>query len=279
MIALGAAGWWYNASLAADGQFSLKLCILGPLGVFGGLLMLVRPDWAGPLRKDSSPAHKAALVGLIVLMAAGSGITFYALNRASAKPARTITRWSPEMGTPVLPGSRKATPSGNGAASIAFLDRQYRLGSYNQKNNPMWEFVTGDEGVGRWTTLLTIIDRPDARSAQDLDRLAEGITNAQKSKGAQILSAKTLRDATGANYNYMVAAFQEPANHRFELNFTKFVMGPKNAAILIYAARITDPRDYQSKAKAFLTRESGAIGRALEELALPDLSKLPRREF
>src|SRR5215470_9644252 len=59
MIAIGLGGWWYNWHLAAtEGQFYIKLCLLGPLGLAGGILMLVRPEWAGPLRSDSTRAHK-----------------------------------------------------------------------------------------------------------------------------------------------------------------------------------------------------------------------------
>src|SRR4029453_3669547 len=62
MIAIGIGGWWYNWHLAAaGGQFYIKLCLLGPLGLAGGILMLTRPEWAGPLRSDSSRAHKIAL--------------------------------------------------------------------------------------------------------------------------------------------------------------------------------------------------------------------------
>jgi len=39
----------------------------------------------------------------------------------------------------------------------------------------MWEFAAPNETVANWTTLLTIVDRPDARTRPDLDRLAQGI--------------------------------------------------------------------------------------------------------
>lgn len=54
LIAIGIGAWWYNAHLAAtSGHFWIKLTILGPGGVFGGLLMLLRPDWAGRLDKTA----------------------------------------------------------------------------------------------------------------------------------------------------------------------------------------------------------------------------------
>ena len=44
----------------------------------------------------------------------------------------------------------------------------------------------------------------------------------------------------------MVAAFEEPVKNRFELNFVKFGLGPKNAYILVYGARVSDPKDYKT---------------------------------
>jgi hypothetical protein len=163
--------------------------------------------------------------------------------------------------------------------AINFLARTYRLGSFNQKPQAMWEFVSAGETVAEWTTLLTLIDRPDAHTRQDLDRLSEGIKTTYGSHGGKILKAQTMRDASGAAYNYMVVAFEEPAKHRFELNFVKAALSPKNAYVAVYGVRITDPRDYLGKAKAFLNEHSGEVGRALENAPLPDLSRLPRKEF
>src|SRR5260221_5478299 len=73
MMAVGVAGWWYNHHLAAtEGQFYIKLCVLGPLGLARGALMLARPEWAGSLRKDSTPAHQTALITVIGLIAVAS---------------------------------------------------------------------------------------------------------------------------------------------------------------------------------------------------------------
>jgi hypothetical protein len=165
------------------------------------------------------------------------------------------------------------------APAIDFLARTYRLGSFNQKPNAMWEFVTAGETVAGWTTLLTLIDRPDAHSRQDLDRLAEGIKSNYESHGGKILKAQTMRAASGAAYNYLVVAFEEPAKHRFELNFVQAALSPKNAYVAVYGVRIIDPKDYVGKAKAFLNEHSGEIGRALENATLPDIGKLPRKVF
>jgi hypothetical protein len=277
MIAIGIAGWWYNWHLmATEGQYYIKLCLLGPLGVFGGFLVLLRPDWAGPLRKDSTPAHKVSLVAVIGLVAVASGIDLYLLmhprlmHNRSAAPARSITAWSPSMGTPV----GLATPPESIASDITFFGHAYRLASFNQKQHPTWEFVTAGEKIDDWNTLLTIIDRPDARTREDLDRLAEGIMSTYKSHGGQILMAKTMQDS--GIYNYMVAAFEETGKQRYELNFVKMALGPKNATLVIYGVRISDPRDYRTKAKEFLSRNSGEIGRTLGNMVLPDISKLPR---
>ncbi len=77
MIIVGLAGWWCNWHLAkTEGHFYIKLCILGPLGLFGGLLVMVRPDWMGPLGKGATRAHKTAVIGLIAVIAVVSGIDY-----------------------------------------------------------------------------------------------------------------------------------------------------------------------------------------------------------
>jgi hypothetical protein len=88
-----------------------------------------------------------------------------------------------------------------------------------------------------------------------------------------------MQDKSGVAYNYLVAAFEVPAKYRFELNFVKFAVEPKNAYIIVYGARVTDPRDYKTKGKDFLNQHSAEIGRALETTVLPDLGTLPRKEF
>jgi hypothetical protein len=133
--------------------------------------------------------------------------------------------------------------------------------------------------VNNWTTLLTIIDRPDAKTRPDLDRLAQGVIDNYKSHGGRILMAKTMVDASGAPYSYAVAAFDLPAEHRFELNFVKAALGRKNVYIAIYGVRIADPKDYAGKAKAYLNEHSSEVGRELEKAALPATSTLPRQEF
>jgi hypothetical protein len=165
------------------------------------------------------------------------------------------------------------------SAPISFLSRTYRLGSFNRKQNATWEYVTGGETVENWTTLLTIVDRPDANTPPELDRLAEGIVSTYKSHGGQILLAKTMRDKSGAPFNYLIAAFEEPAKQRFEVNFVKIALGKKNAYILLYDARVGDPQDYKTKGKDFLDEHSAEIGHFLDNADLPDLSTLPRAEF
>lgn len=166
----------------------------------------------------------------------------------------------------VLAGCSKPAPP------LKFLSKSYTLGSFNQKSNPTWEYVTAGETIDNWTTLITLIDRQDARTVPDLDRLAQGVTDTYKSHGGRILLAKTLKDKTGAAFNYAVVAFEEPAKDRFELNFVKFAMGPKNAYIMVYGVRVA-----KSEGKDFLNQHSEEIGRAMDNAVLPDLSKLPRR--
>src|SRR6476646_2423049 len=94
-ILAGIAGWWYNRHLAAtQGQFYIKLCLFGPLGVSGGLLMLIRHDWAGPLRPGSTRAQKVALFSVLGFMAIGSGLEMYHMLRPAKRPP-AYTPWTP----------------------------------------------------------------------------------------------------------------------------------------------------------------------------------------
>ena len=162
--------------------------------------------------------------------------------------------------------------------TVSFLGRSYVLASFNQKAAPMWEFTSGKETVGNWTNLLTLLERPDAKTKQDLDRLAQGVMDHYKANGGNVLMARTM--GTPENpYNYMVVAFTQPAEHRIELNFVKVAMGAKNAFVVIYGERIHDSKDPASKAKAFLHERSAEIGMALEKAVLPAIDTLPRREF
>ena len=163
--------------------------------------------------------------------------------------------------------------------SLSFLGHAYRLGSYNQKSKPMWEFVRTPETIDNWTTLLTLIDRPDATTRPELDRLAQGVMESYTSRMGKVLMAKTMTDAAGKPYNYLVAAFDQPSRRQFELNFVKAALGPKNAYIVIYGVRVSDPKDYVALSKKFLNEHSGEIGKELETMRLPEPSALPRKEF
>lgn len=172
-----------------------------------------------------------------------------------------------------------STLLGQTPATVNLLGRPYHLGSYSQKNDPMWEFITADETIDNWKTLVTIIDRADAHTRQDMDRLAEGVMQNYKSHGAKILLAKTMADGAGTPYNYILAAFDETAKRRYEFDFVKVSLAGTNAAIAIYGVRITDPTDYLAKAKTFLTQHSGEAGNAISNMVLPDVDKLPRKVF
>ena len=163
--------------------------------------------------------------------------------------------------------------------TITFLAKGYHLGSFNKKSSPMWEFVTAGETAANWTTLVTIIDRQDAHTRQELDRLSEGVMSHYKSHEGQILLAKTMVDRSGTPFNYMVAAFDQPAKRLYELDFVKVALGPQGAYTIIYGVRIQDPTDYVGKAKAFLNQRSSQIGKEMENLRLPEMSAMPAREF
>jgi len=281
MVVLGLAGWWYNWHLAeTEGRFYIKMCVFVPLAVGGGLLVAVRPDWIGPWRSDSSPAHKTALIALIGFMAVASGVDMYRLKTSRFQERPVVIRQARNV-----PPAVKVRPvmTTNVAAltapSLTFRSQSYRLGSFNQRNHATWEFVSDGETVNNWTKLLTVVDRPDAKTREDLDRLAEGLMATYKSHGAKILLAKTLQEASGTPFNYMVAAFEEPASQRYELNFVKMTMGEKNAVVLIHGVRVSDGTDYLGKAKEYLNRNSSEIGRAMEKMTAPDVGKFTRREF
>jgi len=175
---------------------------------------------------------------------------------------------------------RPADAKEGAMSTLTFMGKTYDLASHNETNNhPMWEFTTGSEPIDRWTTLFTLIDRPEAHTREDLDRLSQGVMEFYKTQGGQVLLAKTLQNSSGVPFNYMVAAFEQPNLHMFEVNFVKMVLGPKNAYTAIYGVRVTDPNDYAAKTKRFLDVHSTEIGHALGEAALPDLSTLPRHEF
>ena len=134
----------------------------------------------------------------------------------------------------------------------------------------MWEFVTADETMDDWKTLFTVIDRPDALTSDQLDRVAEGILSDYRSRGARIL-------ASGGTDRYLVVAFDEPAKNRCELNFVKIELGSPEAVVTTYRVRITDAGDYRTAANEFMNRNAAEIGRALGALPLPDIRTLPRR--
>jgi hypothetical protein len=168
-------------------------------------------------------------------------------------------------------GTPKAPP-------IHFLGRTYHLASFDKKDKPTWDFVSGSETMDDWTTMLTIIDRPDARSSKDLDRVVEENKSNYESHGGRILVATTLPYADGT-YNYTVVGFDEPSKQRFEISFVKAAMGRRNAQVAVYRVRISDPQDYTGKAKTFLHQHSAEVGSALGQLDLPDIDRLPRTEF
>lgn len=163
--------------------------------------------------------------------------------------------------------------------SLSFMERTYRLASFNQKSQPMWEFVSNHETVDNWSTLFTIIDRPDGHTAADLDSISAGVKSDYESHGGKILVASTMRDDSGKTFNYIVVGVDQPALHRFELDFVKAALRSKNAYVAVYGVRITDPKDYVTKTKMYLHQHSSEVGEALAHANLPDTAKLPRTEF
>lgn len=80
-VLLGLFGFWWNwHELTATGAFSIKLTIFSPLGVFGGLLMAFRPEWAGPRQPDAQADQKIAVIAVMLLTAVASAADFYFLS-------------------------------------------------------------------------------------------------------------------------------------------------------------------------------------------------------
>jgi hypothetical protein len=164
------------------------------------------------------------------------------------------------------------------APTIHFLGRSYHLASFDQKNKPMWEFLSGTETKDDWTTRFTIIDRTDAHSRDDLKKLIAEMTADYESHGGKVLMAKAMNDIDG-EYTYTVVGSDDPSKKSYELSFVKTAMGKKNAYEAVYAVRITDPDDYAARTKTFLHQHSGEVGNALGQTELPNIDRLPRTEF
>ena len=71
------------------------------------------------------------------------------------------------------------------ADPVMFQGRSYRLGSFNHKAKAMWAFVSAPETVA------------------DMYRLAQGVLDTYKARGAKVVMARTMQDAAGKPFNYM----------------------------------------------------------------------------
>lgn len=120
------------------------------------------------------------------------------------------------------------------------------------------------------------MDQPESKSRSDLDVIGRALLDHYKTIGGQVLTARTMKSDSGDIFNYVLAAVDEPAKKRFEINFVKIALGPKNAFMAIYGVRITDPKDYKIKAKTYLDQHSGEVGLALGTATLPAIATLPR---
>jgi hypothetical protein len=159
------------------------------------------------------------------------------------------------------------------------MGHSYHLASFNQKDKPTWQFVGGDEAVGTWTTMFTIVDRPEAHANSNLEKLAEGVKADYEAHGNRVLISQALFDPKGEAYHYLVVSFDERSKNRMQFSFVKIGLGRHNVYVAIYDVRVTDPTDYGSKARTFLHQRSAEIGTALGQMELPDIGKLPRTEF
>lgn len=181
----------------------------------------------------------------------------------------------PSRGT----GGVKAFAVSPAGPEVKMLNRIYRLAYYGKSNYEMWEFTSGAETVDNWTTLVTILNYPEATSLQRMDQLSEGLIKVYKSSGGQVLKAKSQQDAFGGVCNTIIVAFDEADAKRYELCFVKVAMGKSHAYAAIYGVRIPDLIDRHAKANAFLKENAIAIEQAMLSTRFPATESLPRQSF
>jgi len=158
--------------------------------------------------------------------------------------------------------------------TFTFLNKTYTLKGIAPAPGRMWEFAPEGETLENWTTLVTLIDRPDAADLKAMDQVSQGILEHYQKNGGQIMMAKSLKGSDGQPFNFLIGAFDQKAHHRFELNYVRVFMRQPNAMIAIFAARVSDEGDYLVKAKSFLDHQSGLIGHALETTVFPNAQQL-----
>jgi hypothetical protein len=164
--------------------------------------------------------------------------------------------------------------------TLTFMSKTYQLASFSHMNRPMWEFASPPETVDNWTSMVTLVECPGTHTNADVDKVAEGLVSIYRENHAQILMSKTMTGKSGKPYDYLVAAFEEPTKHRFEIDFVRVaLMEDHQAWCLIYGKRIADAEDYLAKSKVYLNQHSSEVGQALEAMSLPSKDNFPRKEF
>jgi len=99
------------------------------------------------------------------------------------------------------------------------------------------EICHSGDSIDDWKTLITAIDRADARTKEGLDRW-RGFCRATNVTAQRFCWRRRIQDRSGAPYNYVVAAFEEPAKHRVRAEFVKMAMGvPTRRSCLRSAGR------------------------------------------
>jgi len=159
---------------------------------------------------------------------------------------------------------------------MKLLDKTFALAYFNALPRPTWEFVPEGETLERWTRLFRVIDYVEAKTPLDLARISQALQASYTQNAGQILKAQTITNAAGYAFNFVVAAFDHPAQKQFEIHFVKIFLAGAGGVAQIYTVRVSDFLDYLTKAKQFLEHESGAIGHALGESQWPTPDQLPR---
>ncbi|HTP87099.1 MAG TPA: hypothetical protein VMJ34_09125 [Bryobacteraceae bacterium] len=165
----------------------------------------------------------------------------------------------------------------SGPPAVHFMGKTYRLASFHAKDQATWQFYLEGETADNWTTMFTIVDRPEAQSGKEIDKLADDVKADYAAHGGKVFVTQKNQDVNG-DYTYVVVGYDSPAKQTYELQFVKIGKKFRNGYVASYGVRITDPKDYAAKTKAFLHGQSIEIAKALAEVSLPDIGKLPRTE-
>jgi hypothetical protein len=72
--------WWYNWREVTVERVTTIRPTIGILCILGGLMGFWKPEWLGPIRANSTSAHKKGMFMFMFLALALTGIDYYYLT-------------------------------------------------------------------------------------------------------------------------------------------------------------------------------------------------------